>query len=181
MADRVVVTIAARYGMDLAGIADDLPPGLTVQVRESERPAVKAATPDQWNAWVQLLFDAGDLAKDVAVGLLSAWLYDRLRGRGPTQPTYIDQSQHIDLRLIVGVQEKTEADPAEIARAILDAIAAEAEPTGPPQLDDPQPDRPSDADAGGWEDAWVEAQLASARRYHEDMKRRGLLPDEADD
>jgi len=174
----VVVTFAAHYrsdlpdfkGADTARLSDDV----VGEVRRRTPPAVKAATPDQWQV-VQVLFDLGWPIVGGAIGtLLVGWvqgLIKRQKDMDPEPHVLIDQSIHVHLRVFVNAAEVTDPNFEAIEAAVIEAMGAGPMSTDlPPQLSDPS-DRPAKSEGMTADEWWVEQQVAMGRVHHEDVQR----------
>jgi hypothetical protein len=167
VAECIAVTFAARYRLDLEGIADDtagLPSGVSAEVQVTPPPAVKAVTPDEWRSTVQVLIDVGGV---VGIGLLTNWLYDKLKGlqNDGRRDVVVDQSVHHYVRVFIGHFEVNGADRREVEGAVRDAIDAATSPTDiPPQLAPPEREPRTLTDT-----MWVDEQVEIGRRHKEEM------------
>lgn len=180
---RAVVTFAARFWPDLPDLTEadsvgdgtpvPMPAGLHGTIRMGSMMAVKSAPgPDEWRAVLQVVVDVGiGVGPPVAVGLLTNWLYDRLKGSKPEQrPPLIDESNylHQDVRVFVGHTEVEATDRAKIETIVRDVLSAASPATGlPPQLR-----RPEAIATGMTDEEWVLAELEKARLWREEVARR---------
>jgi hypothetical protein len=166
---QISVTFAARYGLDLEGLADEkagLTDGVAADVRVSPPPAFKAAGPDEWRSIVQVIVDVGGV---VGVGLLTNWLYDKLKGLRDDgrREDRSDRSVHNHVRVFVGHVEINGTERGELERAFREAIvAADLRAYTPPQLR-----RPKRKARRLTDKEWVDQQVEMGRRHEEDMAR----------
>ncbi len=74
---------------------------VTAVVRVTPPPAFKAAGPDEWRSIVQVIVDVGGV---VGVGLLTNWLYDKLKGLRDDgrREDMRDRSVHNHVRVFIG-------------------------------------------------------------------------------
>ncbi|MGO9177785.1 MAG: hypothetical protein ACLQBX_00770 [Candidatus Limnocylindrales bacterium] len=169
MADRITVTFAARYGLDLEGLADEkagLPDGVTAVVRVTPPPAFKAAGPDEWRSIVQVIVDVGGV---VGVGLLTNWLYDKLKGLRDDgrREDMRDRSVHNHVRVFIGHVEINGTERGELDRAFHEAtVGADLGTDTPTQLR-----RPKRRARRLTDEEWVDQQVEMGRRHEEEMTR----------
>jgi hypothetical protein len=174
----VVITVAARKWPDLpklteggsigSGTPVQLPKGLSGEVLAIGPPYKSAASPDELHAVIQFVVDsAGPFIRDLFVGVLGAWLYDRISGRVG--------GKKIEVRVFIGHLEVDPSDPGQIAEAIARQLDEGSPRSLPPQLSPRPVNRPGIAD-----DEWVEEQLELSRRHHEGLARQ-MDGAEADD
>lgn len=169
VADRITVTFAARYGLDLEGVADEmagLPEGAAADVRVTPPPATKAASPDEWRSIVQVVMDVGGV---VGVGLLTNWLYDKLKGfrADGRREEMSDRSVHNHVRVFIGHLEINGTERGELERAFRQAlITADSRTDIPPLLR-----RPKRRSRPLTDKEWVDQQTEIGRRHQEEMAR----------
>ena len=139
-----------------------LPGGLRGVLHQPASFKTAAIGPDEWRGILQVAVDLGGVATGtIALGLITNWLYDKLKGKHETQaPTQnVDQSDHIDVRVFIGRFEVNLSDRGQVERVLGEAIAGRNAPTEvPPQVRQRLPPflDPSDYDDQGWVDRFVE-------------------------
>jgi len=93
------------------GMSREAPGGATIQL--GQMPMEKRGLPSIEATLVPILIEFGKVGKDVAIGIFSAWLYDKLKGK-------VEERKFVRVNRVM-----VEVTPEAITKVLTESIAVE--------------------------------------------------------